>query len=171
MGPAGVLTKVWSTGMPATMALAATFSREDARKNGMVIGSDARALGQDIMLEPFLNLVRDMTFARTYNTYGEDPYLTGQIGAAVITGIQSKGVMSAAKHYTAFDGGTNVVVDPQTFREIYAAPYAEAVRAGVAAVLCSSNTINGVYSCGSGATLNGVLKAGACVQRVHHPGL
>src|SRR3954451_9082578 len=66
--------------------------------------------------------------------------------------------MSAAKHYTAFDGATNVIVDPQTFREIYAAPYAEAVAAGVATILCSSNTINGAYSCGSGATLNGFLK-------------
>ena len=157
-GPPGVLTKVWSTGMTATMGLAATFSREDARRNGEVIGGDARALGQDIVLEPFLNLVRDFGFARAYNTYGEDPLLAGQIGAAVVTGIQSRGVMSAAKHYTAFDGGTNVVVDPQTLHEIYVAPFADAVDAGIASVLCSSNTINGVYSCGSGATLNGILK-------------
>jgi beta-glucosidase len=158
-GPPGVLTKVWSTGMPATMALAATFSREDARKNGEVIGGDARALGQDIVLEPFLNLVRDFSFPRAYNMYGEDPLLTGQIGAAVVRGIQSKGVMSAAKHYTAFDGGTDVYVDPQTFHEIYAAPFADAVDAGIASVLCSSNKINGAYSCGSGATLKQVLKA------------
>ena len=157
-GPPGVLTKVWSTGMPATMALAATFSREDARKNGEVIGGDARALGQDIVLEPFLNLVRDFGFARAYNTYGEDPLLTGQIGGALVRGIQSKGVMSAAKHYTAFDGGADVYVDAQTFHEIYAAPFADAVDAGIASVLCSSNKINGAYSCGSGATLNQALK-------------
>jgi len=59
--------------------------------------------------------------------------------------------MSAAKHYTAFDGGTDVVVDPQTLREIYVAPFAHAVEAGIASVLCSSNMINGPYSCGSGA--------------------
>src|SRR4051812_7364711 len=150
-GPPGVLTKVWSTGMTATMGLAATFDRELARQNGEVIGGDARALGQDIVLEPFLNLVRDFGFARAYNTYGEDPLLTGLIGAAVVSGIQSKGVMSAAKHYTAFDGGTDVVVDPQTLHEIYVAPFAHAVEAGIASVLCSSNMINGPYSCGSGA--------------------
>jgi beta-glucosidase len=77
-GPAGVLTQVWSTGMTSTMGLAATFSREDALRNGEVIGSDARALGQDVVLEPFLNLLRDFTFARGYNTYGEDPLLTGR---------------------------------------------------------------------------------------------
>jgi beta-glucosidase len=119
-GPPGVLTKVWSTGMTSTMGLAATFSREDARRNGEVIGGDAHALGQDIVLEPFLNLVRDFGFARAYNTYGEDPLLAGQIGAALVRGIQSKGVMSAAKHYTAFDGGSDVYVDSQTFHEIYA---------------------------------------------------
>ena len=66
--------------------------------------------------------------------------------------------MSAAKHYTAFDGGTDVYVDPQTLHEIYVAPFADALEAGIASVLCSSNLINGVYSCGSGAMLNGVLK-------------
>jgi beta-glucosidase len=66
--------------------------------------------------------------------------------------------MSAAKHYTAFDSSPNVDVDPQTLREIYVAPFAAAVDAGIASVLCSSNTINGPYSCGSGATLNGILK-------------
>ncbi len=157
-GPAGVLTKVWSTGMTSTMGLAATFSREDALHNGEVIGGDARALGEDVVLEPFLNLLRDLTSARGYNTYGEDPVLAGQIGAAVVTGIQSRGVMSAAKHYTAFDGGTNVAVDAQTLHEIYVAPFADAVAAGIAAILCSSNTINGPYSCGSGATLNTILK-------------
>ena len=158
-GPPGVLTRVWSDGMPATMALAATFSREDARRNGVLIGADARALGQDIVLEPFLNLVRDFGFARAYNSYGEDPLLAGQIGAALVTGIQSRGVMSAAKHYTAFDGGSDVAVDPQTLHEIYVAPFADAVGAGIASVLCSSNRINGAYSCGSGATLNTILKS------------
>src|SRR5215475_13499208 len=66
--------------------------------------------------------------------------------------------MSAAKHYTTFDGAANVIVDRQTLREIYVAPFAHAVDAGIASVLCSSNMINGPYSCGSGATLNGVLK-------------
>ena len=114
------------------MGLAATFSREDARRNGEVIGGDARALGQDIVLEPFLNLVRDFSFARAYNMYGEDPLVVGQIGAAVVSGIQSRGVMSAAKHYTAFDGGTDVVVDPQTRRAwIYRRGGLHEVRDGV----------------------------------------
>ena len=97
--------------------------------------------------------------SRAYNTYGEDPLLAGQIWAALVRGIRSKGVMSAAKHYTAFDGGTDVYVDPQTLHEIYVARFDDAFEAGIASVLCSSNLINGAYSCVSGATLNGVLKS------------
>jgi beta-glucosidase len=159
-GPPGVLTREVSTALPSTMALAATFSRQDAQANGVVIGRDARALGIDLVLEPFINLYRDPAFSRSYNTYGEDPLLTGQIGAAVVRGIQSQGVMAQAKHYIAFDGANDVQVDPQTLREIYAAPFADAVDAGVASIMCAYNRINGQFACGNDALLNGLLRQG-----------
>jgi len=93
-GPPGVITKQDSTGMTSTMGLAATFSPEDARANGVAIGSDGKALGQDVVLEPFVNLDRDTSFGRGFNTYGEDPLLSAQTGAALITGIQSTGEMA-----------------------------------------------------------------------------
>src|SRR5580692_7093809 len=71
------MTRRVSTALPATMALAATFSLEDAQSNGVVIGRDARALGIDLVLEPFINIYRDPGFSRAYNTYGEDPLLSG----------------------------------------------------------------------------------------------
>jgi beta-glucosidase len=67
-GPPGVLTREVSTALPATMALAATFSRADAQANGVVIGRDARALGIDLVLEPYINIYRDPAFTRSYNT-------------------------------------------------------------------------------------------------------
>jgi beta-glucosidase len=157
-GPPGVLTREVSTALPSTMALAATFSRKDAQANGIVIGRDARALGIDLVLEPFINLYRDPGFSRSYNTYGEDPLLTGQIGAAVVRGIQSQGVMAQAKHYLAFDGANDVQVDPQTLHEIYAAPFADAVDAGVASIMCAYHRINGQFACGNDALLNGLLR-------------
>ena len=157
-GPPGVLTREVSTALPATMALAATFSRADARANGVVIGRDARALGIDLVLEPYINIYRDPAFSRSYNTYGEDPLLTGQIGAALIRGIQSQHVMAQAKHYVAFDGANDVRVDPQALREIYAAPFADAVDAGVASIMCAYNRVNGQFACGSDALLNGLLR-------------
>jgi beta-glucosidase len=157
-GPPGVLTRKVSTALPATMALAATFSVADARANGVVIGRDARALGINLVLEPYINIYRDPGFVRSYNTYGEDPLLTGQIGAALIQGIQSQGVMAQAKHYVAFDGANDVQVDPQTLREIYAAPFADAVDAGVASIMCAYSRINGQFACGSDAMLHGLLR-------------
>ncbi|HEX2791151.1 MAG TPA: glycoside hydrolase family 3 C-terminal domain-containing protein [Steroidobacteraceae bacterium] len=157
-GPPGVLTREVSTALPATMALAATFSREDAQANGVVIGRDARALGIDLVLEPYINIYRDPGFSRSYNTYGEDPALTGQIGAALVSGIQSQGVMAQAKHYIAFDGANDVQLDGQTLHEIYAAPFADVVHAGVASIMCSYNQVNGQFVCGNAALLNGVLR-------------
>jgi beta-glucosidase len=164
-GPPGVLTRYPATALPATMALAATFSRDDAHANGAVIARDAKALGIDVVLEPFINLNRDLGFARAYNTLGEDPLLTGVLGAALIQGIQNGGVMAQAKHFIAYDGAGDVTVGPQALHEIYLAPFASAVAAGVASIMCSYNLINGTYACGNRATLTGLLR-----QELHFEG-
>jgi len=140
------------------MAVAATFSRDDARQNGAVIAMDARALGMDVALQPYINMDRDLAFDRGYNTFGEDPLLTGQIAAAEIEGIQSKGIMAQAKHYIEYDGGNNVFIGEQALREIYAAAFADAVRAGVSSIMCAYNKINGSYACGNPDTLITILR-------------
>jgi beta-glucosidase len=149
-GPPGISNNVWSTGMTGTMGLAATWSRDDAKKNGIVIGRDAKALGQDVVLEPFVNVVRDFTFSRAHNTFGEDPFLSGQMAAAQIQGTQGEGIMSQIKHYIAYDGANDVTVDAQTLREIYLAPFVDTAAAGVSSMMCSYNRINGPYACGNG---------------------
>jgi beta-glucosidase len=158
-GPPGVLTRVPSIAPTSTMGVAATFSREDARLNGELIGREARSHGVSVALQPFINIDRDFAFERGYNTFGEDPFLTGELGAAEITGIQQQGVMSQAKHFVGYDtNGNNVFIDDQTLHEVYASPFAAAVRAGVSSIMCSYNKINGIYSCGSPATLKKLLK-------------
>ncbi len=72
-GPPGVLTRLPSQAETATMGVAATFSKQDAEQNGIVIAREARSLGIDVVLQPFINIDRDITFARGYNTFGEDP--------------------------------------------------------------------------------------------------
>src|SRR5690348_966218 len=101
-GPPGVATRQPSVGMTSTMGMAATFDPARAYANGVVIGRDARALGQDVVLEPFVNLDRDPANGRGWNTFGEDPLLTAQIGAAQISGIQSQGTLAQVKHYIAY---------------------------------------------------------------------
>jgi beta-glucosidase len=158
-GPPGVLTRVPAQCETATMGVAATFSVKDAEENGVVIGRDDRALGIDVSLQPFANMVRDLVFARAYNTFGEDPFLTGQIAAAEIKGIQSQHVMAMVKHYVAYDSQSlNIFVDDQTLHEVYVAPFDAAVHAGVASIMCSYNHVNGPYACGNKDTLTGILR-------------
>lgn len=157
-GPPGVLTREVSAALPGTMALAATFDAADAQALGVVIGSNAKARGIHVSLQPFINLYRDPKANRGYNTFGEDPYLAGRMGAGLVTGIQSQGVMAMAKHLVGYDGGSDVVVGGQALREVYMAPFAAAVDAGVASVMCAYNKINGPYSCDSDAIQNGILR-------------
>jgi beta-glucosidase len=156
-GPPGVLTQNDSTGLTDTIGVAATFSRTDAQANGVVIGRDDQALGVDVSLQPFINLDRDLA-GRGWNTFGEDPLLTGLIGASEVTGIQSQGTMAEAKHYIAYDGASNVNVDQQTLHEIYLQPFEDVIDAGVASIMCSYNKVNGPQSCGNADTLTTILR-------------
>lgn len=158
-GPPGLLTRVPAQAEPATMAVAATFSTKDAERNGAVIGREARSLGIDVALQPFVNIDRDITFARGYNTFGEDPMLTGAMGAAEVRGIQSQDVMAQAKHFVAYDSDSfNVFVDQQTLHEVYVAPFIDAIQAGVSSIMCSYNRVNGPFGCGNADTLKTILR-------------
>jgi beta-glucosidase len=158
-GPPGVLTRHPSQAETATMGVAATFSRKTAEANGLVIGREDRALGIDVSLQPFVNIDRDLEYGRGYNTFGEDPFLTGEIGAAEIKGIQSQHVMAQVKHFVGYDSDRESTwIDDQTLHEVYVAPFDAAVQAGVASIMCSYNRINGVHSCGSESTLTGILR-------------
>ncbi|WP_377107620.1 beta-glucosidase [Propionicimonas sp. T2.31MG-18] len=141
-GPPGVVTKEESTGMVSTQGLAATWNTDRAYADGKVIGKDAEALGQDVVLEPFINMNRDTSASRTWNTFGEDPYLTSRLAAATVKGIQKNGTMAQAKHYVAADGANNILMDEQTFHEVYAAPFDAAIQAGVSSIMCAYNATN-----------------------------
>jgi beta-glucosidase len=158
-GPPGVLTRHPSQAETATMGVAATFDVNLAQQNGAVIGREARALGIDVSLQPYINIDRDLAFRRAYNTHGEDPLLTSRMGAAVIRGIQSQNVMAIAKHFVGYDTtATDVWVDEQTLHEVYVAPFEAAIQAGVASVMCSYNHVNGPYACDNSATLIKILR-------------
>lgn len=158
-GPPGVLTRHPSQAETATMGVAATFDVNLAQQNGVVIGREARSLGIDVSLQPYINIDRDLAFRRAYNTLGEDPFLTSQMGAALIRGIQSQHVMAMAKHFIAYDtAATDVWLDEQTLHEVYLAPFEAAIQAGVASVMCSYNHVNGRYACGSRSLLSGTLR-------------
>ena len=88
-----------------------------------------------------MNIDRDLEFGRAYNTFGEDPFLTSEMGVAEVKGIQSQHVMAQIKHYVGYDSdGTNTFIDDQTLHEVYVAPFDAAVqRADVSSIMCSYN--------------------------------
>ena len=158
-GPPGVLTRIASQAQTATMGVAATWSVKDAVDNGTAIGREARSLGIDVVLQPFINIDRDITFARAYNTLGEDPFLSGAIAAGEVRGEQAQGVMSQAKHFVAYDSDSyNIFVDQQALHEVYVAPFAAVIDAGVASIMCSYNKVNGPFACGNPDTLKTILR-------------
>jgi len=159
-GPPGVLTRHPSQGETATMGVAATFSRKTAEENGLVIGREDRALGIDVSLQPFVNIDRDLQFGRGFNTFGEDPFLTAEMGVAEVKGIQSQHVMAQIKHYVAYDSESgNIFVDDQALHEIYVAPFDAAIKqADVSSIMCSYNRVNGAFACGNDSTLTKILR-------------
>ena len=159
-GPPGVLVRHPSQGETATMGVAATFSTKTAEENGLVIGREDRALGIDVSLQPFVNIDRDLEFGRGFNTFGEDPFLTSEMGVAEVKGIQSQHVMAQIKHYVAYDSeATNIFVDDQTLHEVYVAPFEAAIRrADVSSIMCSYNRINGTFACGNESNLTKILR-------------
>ena len=158
-GPPGVLTRHPSPGETATMGVAATFSRTTAEANGLVIGREDRALGIDVSLQPFVNIDRDLQFGRGYNTFGEDPFLTAEMGVAEVKGIQSQHVMAQIKHYVGYDSdGVSTYIDDQTLHEVYVAPFDAAIQAGVSSIMCSYNRLNGTFACGNESSLTKILR-------------
>ena len=157
-GPPGVNVDREATAMPAPVLLAATFDAAAARRYGEVLGREARALRQDVLLAPYVNIVRDPLFRRNHATLGEDPLLNARLGAAYIEGVQSQGVMAQVKHLAAYNGPDSVYIDEQTLREIYLPPFEAAVRAGVASAMCAYNRVNGVSACENDEIQNRILR-------------
>ena len=150
-----------ATALPAPIALASTWSPAAAAAYGRVEGAEAIDQGRNDVEGPDINIARVPVNGRTFEAYGEDPYLAGQIAAGNVTGIQSQGVIATAKHYDANNQETdrttiNEVIDQRTLREIYMPAFAAAVQAGAGSVMCSKNLVNGTHACDS-AALIGVL--------------
>ncbi len=154
-GPVGVRGEVWderdtSVNVPSPTALAASWDLSLVERVGVLLAAEARRKGIDVLLAPTVNLHRTPYGGRHFECFSEDPFLTGQIGAAYVRGVQSGGVGATVKHLVANDSETDrmtvdVHVDERTLRELYLAPFETIVReAGAWAVMAAYNQVNGV---------------------------
>ncbi|KAJ1535461.1 hypothetical protein HK405_015663, partial [Cladochytrium tenue] len=136
--------------------VAATFDKELMYQHGVKMGAEQRAKGVSVTLGPVMNLARAPEGGRIWEAAGGDPFLTSFVASLQVEGIQSQGVIATAKHEHNRNGGDSVV-DLRTFHEVYLRPFKACVDAGVGAVMCSYNRINGTYACENPATLQ-ILK-------------
>ncbi len=164
VGPADDWPQKPATALPCEMSLAATWNPALAMRYGKVIGREARDLNYGMVEGPDINIARVPQNGRTFEGYGEDPFLTSQIAVAVIRGIQSKHVMAEAKHFDANNqetdrGGINEIIALRTLHEIYFPAFKAAVRqAGVAAVMGAYNRVNGIFCCQNKYLLTDTLR-------------
>jgi beta-glucosidase len=153
-----------ATGMPASFGLAATWDTLIAARYGAVVGNEVKLKGNDVVHAPTVNIMRTPLGGRTFEGYGEDPFLTARIGVAWIAGAQSEGVVGNVKHYAVNNQEpdrfiTNAIVDQRTLREIYLPHFEAAVKeANVGSIMCSYNRVNGQFACENRALLEDILR-------------
>lgn len=166
-GPLGVGDGVQGvTQMPAPVAGAATWDTALMREYGTLLGREHWGKGVNVVLGPTVNIVRDPRWGRAFESFGEDPYLAGHIGAAEINGIQAEGPLAQVKHFVAYNQETNrnttadnVIASERTLREIYLPAFEIAIKeANVASMMCSYSVINGQFACENNHLQNEVLK-------------
>jgi beta-glucosidase len=145
-GPRGVVMGQ-ATAFPVPMARAATFDPDLEQRVGDAIGVECRALGANLFAGVCVNVLRHPAWGRAQETFGEDPHLLGEMGAALVRGTQ-RHVMACVKHLACNSiedsrFKVDVVVDEDDLRDIYLAPFHRCVEAGVAAVMTAYNKVNG----------------------------
>lgn len=175
--PVGVRSSDYNSVFSSGQTVAASFDRGLIYARGLAMGQEHKGKGVTVQLGPVAGPIgRSPTGGRNWEGFSPDPYLSG-VGLAVTTeGIQAAGVIACAKHYIGNEqehfrqqpeaqgfgyniseaGSSNI--DDVTMHELYLWPFADAVRAGVGAVMCSYNQINNSYGCQNSHMLNNLLK-------------
>ncbi|WP_249012443.1 beta-glucosidase [Conexibacter sp. DBS9H8] len=157
-----------TTAFPDPIVQASTWDPQLDYAFGQALGAEAHAKGIDVQLAPGIETDRIPENGRNWEYMSEDPYLSGQIGAAEVRGIQSQHVIVTLKHFIANSqetdrGASGPPVDSadlslRTLEELYAPQYDVAIHQGGAmGVMCAYNRINSIYACQNPETLKGVL--------------
>jgi beta-glucosidase len=167
----GLLGFDTGTVFPGPLNLAATWNPEIARKTGATIAAEMRATGADMVLAPVLDLARDPRWGRVEEDFGEDPYLTGQMGLAWVRGAEGDSlasdhtVIAEPKHFVGHgspEGGTNtspVHIGERELRSVMLKSFEPAIRDGHAmGVMAAYHEIDGIPIAGDPHVLKTILR-------------
>ncbi|KAF2123062.1 avenacinase [Lophiotrema nucula] len=173
-GPLAIRQAVYASVFSAGLSAAASWDRSLTHERGALMAAEFKGKGSHIALGPVVGpLGRSPFGGRNWEGFSPDSYLSGALVEETVLGMQSVGVQACTKHYIgneqeiqrnpeSVDGVTveaiSSNIDDKTMHETYLWPFANAVKAGSASIMCSYNRINGSYGCQNSKTLNGLLK-------------
>jgi len=163
-----------ATSFPQAIGLASSWDPDLVREVNSLIAQEVRARGVHLVLSPVVDVAREPRWGRIEETFGEDPFLVGEMGVASVEGLQGLGtgrkigpdkVLATLKHMTGHgqpESGTNVgpaQISERTLREMFFPPFEQVVkRTGIDAVMASYNEIDGIPSHSNAWLLNDVLR-------------
>ncbi|WP_293910645.1 glycoside hydrolase family 3 C-terminal domain-containing protein [Deinococcus sp.] len=157
-GPAGArgagsfVSGVATAAFPCGIALGSTWDAPLLREVGAALANEARLKNAGVLLAPTLNLFRSSLNGRNFESYSEDPELTGQLGVAYVQGLQASGVAACIKHFAGNESeyqrsSIDSRIPERALRELYLRPFELGVKAGAWAVMTGYNRLEGTY-CG-----------------------
>ncbi|MBN1412725.1 MAG: glycoside hydrolase family 3 C-terminal domain-containing protein [Spirochaetales bacterium] len=162
-GPHGVRVNK-STCFPSSIMLGSTWDPDLMYKVGEAMGKEFRDKGKFIALAPCINVIRDPRGGRSFETFGEDPYLISRMATSIVKGIQSQKVVAVVKHFACNNQENgrftnNVVVTEDVLREIYLPAFKATVLEGKAwGMMAAYNKVNGDHCSANKHLLTDILK-------------
>jgi beta-glucosidase len=153
-----------STCFPTAVTLASTWDEALVAEVADAVAVEALALGVDVVLGPGLNIKRHPLCGRNFEYFSEDPLLSGRLAAAMVQGLQGRGVGACLKHFAVNNQESHrflvdAVVDERTLREIYLAGFEYAVKAARPwTVMAAYNLVNGVYATENRRLITDILR-------------
>lgn len=138
-----------ATIFPQCLGLGCSFNRELINEMADAIGDESRAMGIRQVYAPCVDIPRDPRWGRMQESYGEDPYLVGELGAEYVKGIQKHNVAATAKHFIAYgvpENGLNLApvhIGERELREVMIEPFKKLIDAGVMSIMPAYNEVDG----------------------------
>ncbi len=160
----GLGSSLPATCFPTASAIASAWNPQLLERIGAALAQEARAINLSVILGPGINMKRSPLCGRNFEYLSEDPYLAGELGAAIVDGIQAHGVGTSVKHYAANNQETDrqrvdARIDERTLREIYLPAFERIVTASRPwTIMCSYNKVNGLSASENAWLLTTVLR-------------
>lgn len=161
----GINVSIETVCYPSAAALASSFDRTVMTRLGEALGQECQAENVAMLLGPGLNIKRSPLCGRNFEYFSEDPCLTGQMGAAYVKALQSKGIAACAKHFACNNQETRRMsgsseVDERTLHEIYLPAFEAVVKDGKArSIMCAYNAVNDTYCAENKTLLTDILRS------------